>query len=314
MATAYTKLTPKKRHWFQYSQLWLAYDHLLMLQSSRFTEEYTRYQLEDIEAIVVTQLEPDMMRQLTFGLLTTSAFVSAMVIPNSNLVKTFLAIPTGLSLLAVIVDALRGPKCRCLLRTAVSEHLLKPITRISTANRVVTELHRVITATQGSLQSVSGDILEAQRASHQPPAANKLNKWIGYLLFACLLLSAVLALISLKWANAQLSTVALNVFLAEIIFAVLAYQRRPLFGFSTSFYSTWLPVFFVMLGIESVMVIGYFGYAIKLMADGPKSKALLDSVKDWPYFVESTVFSILWRLPAAVLTLIHLRFVDPEEG
>lgn len=310
----YTKLSPKKRHWFQYSQLWLAEDHLLMLQSSRFTEEYTRYRLEDIEAIVVTQLEPDPMRQLTLGLLTISAFICALTIPDSSYLKAFLAIPTGLLLVSVIVDALRGPKCRCLLRTAVSEHLLKPIMRVSTANRVVTELHRVITATQGSLDSVSGGTAEAQQASYQPPTANKLSKWIGYLLFGCFLLNAVLQLASLKWTNTQLSTISLNVFLAEVIFAILAYQRRPLFGYLNPFYSTWLPVFFVLLGIETVIVMGYFGYYLKLLADGPNSKALLETVRKWPYFMESTVFSVVWRLPAAILTLIHLRSGDPEDG
>ena len=69
MATpSYKKLTGKRRSWIQYSQLWLAADHLLMIQSSRFTEEYSRYKFEDIEAIVVTELEAEPLRQIVFAL------------------------------------------------------------------------------------------------------------------------------------------------------------------------------------------------------------------------------------------------------
>ena len=58
----YRQLTPKSRRWIQFSQLWLAPDHLMLLKSSRFTEEYSRYRLEDIEAVVVTSLDGEPLR------------------------------------------------------------------------------------------------------------------------------------------------------------------------------------------------------------------------------------------------------------
>ena len=54
----YQRLTGRKRTLFGFSQLWLAPDHILLVRSTRFTENYQRFSLADIQAIVVTEL-PD---------------------------------------------------------------------------------------------------------------------------------------------------------------------------------------------------------------------------------------------------------------
>ena len=60
----YTKLTRRHRTVLGYTQLWLAADHLLLLTSSRFAEQYQRFAFTDIQAIVVTQRPPQVVLQV----------------------------------------------------------------------------------------------------------------------------------------------------------------------------------------------------------------------------------------------------------
>src|ERR1700693_2416117 len=49
----YRRLTGRKRTFIGYSQLWLGPNHILLLKSTRFTEEYQRFAFYDIQALVV---------------------------------------------------------------------------------------------------------------------------------------------------------------------------------------------------------------------------------------------------------------------
>ena len=152
-----------------------------------------------------------------------------------------------------------------------------------------------------------------QGANPEPPVSSRHGKLVPYILFTSLVLNVVLSLVLLKWANMQLNTIASYALIGEIIFAVMVYRQRPRFGLNSTFYSTWLPLMFVFLGVEVVLTAGYFGFYIMSLADSQKAKALTESANNWPYFKETTIFSALWRLPAAVLTFIHINSGLPEE-
>ena len=64
MPSAYTKLTRRHRTIGGYTQLWLASDHILLLNNSRIAEEYKRFALSDIQSIVVTRLPPQIVLQI----------------------------------------------------------------------------------------------------------------------------------------------------------------------------------------------------------------------------------------------------------
>jgi hypothetical protein len=57
-SSIYRRLTGRNRALFGYTQLWLAPSHILLVKSARFTEQYQRFSLTDIQAIVITNL-PD---------------------------------------------------------------------------------------------------------------------------------------------------------------------------------------------------------------------------------------------------------------
>ena len=307
MDNTYRKLTIKRRQWFQFSQLWLGYDHLLMLKSTRFTETYTRYRFEDIESIVVTEIEPEPVRQALMGMLALGLFVAAVLIPDSNWAKGFFAIPGVLAILTVIRDVLRGRKCRCLLRTAVSEHVLEPVTRMNQANRVLTVLLPAIESAQGALASVPEDTVTEHQQPGEEVEKKKEEPTVSYLLIGAMALNIAISLAVTKWDTTQLATVGLYVFGAEWIFAVLLYRRRPRFGLPSSLYTMWLPAIFFFLTADAIVFLGYFGYYIGQITNHANPKVLSQSVQTWPYFWETTLFSITWRMAASVLMFIHVR-------
>ena len=303
----YEKLTGKQRRWFQFSQLWLADDHLMMLKSRRFTEEYSRYGFKDIEAIVVTEIEPEPVRQVLMGLLALSAFVAASLIPDSPWAKGFFSIPAGLALAYVVADVLRGRKCRCLLRTAVSEHILEPLTRMKEANRVLAVLLPALQSAQGTLETVPAEMVESHALGGNEQAEKKHGPLVSYLLLGALTLNIIVSLAVTKWDTTQLATVGLYLFSAEWMFSALLYRRRPRFGLPSSFYTIFLPGIFFFLGADTIVMIGYFGYYFGQLAKGVNPKVLNQAVQSWPHFWEATLFSVLWRMAASILTFIHLR-------
>ena len=69
--TSYRKLPGRRRGFLFGSSVWLADDHLLLVKSARFREEYRRFYFRDIQAIVTA----DAMR---FHLSTRSAAIGAL--------------------------------------------------------------------------------------------------------------------------------------------------------------------------------------------------------------------------------------------
>src|SRR5262249_38046114 len=121
-ASIYQKITRRQRSLMGYSQLWLAEDHLLLLKSSRFTEEYRRFALSDIQALVVTELRN---RQVVdfLALLAALLWTGLSATMSSAFGQGFFLV-TGAGFLATaIVNLARGPRCICYLHTAVSKEL-----------------------------------------------------------------------------------------------------------------------------------------------------------------------------------------------
>ena len=303
----YLKLTGKRRNWMQFSQLFLGYDHLMLLKSSRISETYSRYLLKDIQAIVVTELEPEPLRQILFGMVALLAFVAAVLVPDSWWLKGLFGVPAALALALVVVDVLRGRRCRCMLRTAVSEHVLHPLTRVGQANQVLAILLPAIASAQGPLSEVPESMVVDHQLSGPPTETQTPVPLNLYLLLGVLALNILASLVALRYDNTQLASVGIYVFAAEWIFAFFVYRNRPRFGLASSFYNLWLPGIFLMLTIEGVLLLGYFGYLVSQLARPASIRALNESMHAWPYFIEATGFSIVWRMIACVGTFIHLR-------
>ncbi len=151
-STPYRKLPGRLRGIGNGSSLWLAPDHLLLVRTRMFREEYKRFYLRDIQAIV-------MARCPRFHISTRSLAVAfAWLFPW----LFWVVLPTGFGIVwwAVAV-ILTGAwlafsfffSCTCRLYTAVSDDPLPSLYRTWTARRFLDEVKPWIDEAQGTLEA-----------------------------------------------------------------------------------------------------------------------------------------------------------------
>ena len=132
------------------SSLWLAEDHLLCVETTGWTETYRRFFFRDIQAITLQKT-------------TTWLTANAVLIPLTALF-IFLAVlaadPVGSSVLGgiallpgipMVVNLIRGPTCRCRIRTAIQEEELSALANIRKARAVIAEIRAKISEVQGTI-------------------------------------------------------------------------------------------------------------------------------------------------------------------
>ncbi len=127
------------------ASLWLAPDHILSVKSRWFREEYKRFYLRDIQAVVVApcarfSISMPMLLVVLAGLFSIAFLLSsadgAWAIGLLVMVAVWLTISIGLG-------------CRCRLYTAVSTDDLPSLYRTFAARRFLTEIQPLIDQVQG---------------------------------------------------------------------------------------------------------------------------------------------------------------------
>jgi hypothetical protein len=142
-------------------QLWMAEDHLLVLDRHAYTERCKRFYLKDIQAIAVCRTNFGKMLNVTLSLLAACFLLAAVGLSfageNDILDTVFyvfmwiFGIAGGILLAMTGVNTLYGPTCRCYLHTAAQAERLTALGRLRTAQRSVALLKTAIEATQGTL-------------------------------------------------------------------------------------------------------------------------------------------------------------------
>ena len=166
------------------SSLWLGKDHLLCVDTTGYTENYKRFYFRDIQAITVQQTEQQHWWTGIFGFV---AFVfvifSISVAPNVPVSQWSGGAMVGegilvgglvFSILLLVVNLLRGPTCKCYLRTAVQVELLSPLNRVGRARNALARIRPLIVAVQGQLapEEISSRLRQAvEGATGQVPGS-----------------------------------------------------------------------------------------------------------------------------------------------
>lgn len=231
-SSIYRRLTGKARSLGGWSQLWLAPDHLLLVRSNGFRQNYWRFALADIQAIIVTQLPSRMPLQVVFFALVIG-WALLFTLVASTFAKGFFLVTAAIGLAFVIADIARGPRCRCFLHTAVSREPLTPVRRISTARKVLAQLQPAIEGIQGSIAPEQIQQIEDQSSSRtvgvaqdQPPEIVQQPGYLPEVVFGLFLLNAAVILVSVQFRNAQVMGLLPTSLFAELLIAVVALVRR----------------------------------------------------------------------------------------
>jgi hypothetical protein len=150
-AFPYTRLGPRTPHLLGYDGLWLSDDHLLAVRNRRFVEEYQRFELREIQAIVVTK-----QARFVIPVYWAAACIAVLIAAIVGKVRGSAALTNDawviLTLLGVywLAASLFG-SCSSQLQTAVGAYPLPGLYRMRAAQRVLRILEARISEVQGAL-------------------------------------------------------------------------------------------------------------------------------------------------------------------
>ena len=132
------------------SSLWLGKDHLLLVDTTGFTESYKRFYFRDIQAISFYRTNRWNIWSGVLGGMAGLCLLGGLATGDRVGLITF-GIIAGIFTVALIVNLLFGPSCRCYLRTAVQSEELSSVSRVGKARKVLDQIRPLIVAAQGQL-------------------------------------------------------------------------------------------------------------------------------------------------------------------
>ncbi len=134
------------------SSLWLGEEWLLLVDSHLLRDEYRRFYFRDIQALQMRRTARGLIYNLGLGALAGfSALIAALASSGNRGGRLFWAVVAVGAFIALVVNLLRGPTCRCVLQTATSRLPLRSLSRVKAAQRAFARLRERIAAAQGGL-------------------------------------------------------------------------------------------------------------------------------------------------------------------
>jgi len=145
------------------SSLWLGPDHLLRIDSSGYTENYRRFFLRDIQAVIIRKTDGLQIRVLVHGVFVLIWVLSALSAADPIWRGVWWTL-TGVSLVLLVINLLLGPCCAFHIKTAVQNEAIPSINRLRKAREVLERLRPLLVSAQGQLSP------EEILARYQPAA------------------------------------------------------------------------------------------------------------------------------------------------
>jgi hypothetical protein len=235
----YRRLPGRARRFGGFTTLWLGEDHLLLLDSSGYSESYRRLFLKDIQAIVLRRNDRWIGAMAILGLLVVLPGVATAA--TDEPVRWFWAFPLAAFILAFLVNLLRGPTCACHVMTPLGPTEIKTIRRFRQARRMLRVVRPRIEALQGAmpaeeiaarLAALPAPAPAAERAAagatgpRPAPPPRPARVLPHALLVTLLVLDAVVAAFQISSPVPALATGGLVLLLAQIACALTAVVRQ----------------------------------------------------------------------------------------
>jgi hypothetical protein len=172
----YRRLPGQYRGFFRSHSLWLGPDHVLQVDSTRFSETYRRFYLTDIQEIIVRKA-PRFVFPYYWVLLFAAAIIAAIIVSAGSKPYSpwaggiILTMLLGVTIYLYIASVLQS--CTCHLITRVSNVELRSLFRLRSARKFVELIAPQLQALQGSLPEGwverSFDLAESFTAADRNP-------------------------------------------------------------------------------------------------------------------------------------------------
>jgi hypothetical protein len=167
--TPFRKLPGRLRGIGYGASVWMAPDHLLLVTSRMYKEDYRRFYLRDIQAIVVARRPRFVisMRSVIIALLWVIPWIFWVALPDGFGLAWW---GVAAALVAAWLIFSFFFSCNCRLYTAVSNHSLPSLYRTWTASKFLDEVKPWIDEVQGRLEENWAEAVEGAAAGPGVPA------------------------------------------------------------------------------------------------------------------------------------------------
>jgi len=238
----YRRLPGRRRGVFNGSSVWRGPDHLLLVKSRRFEEEYKRFYFRDVQAIVVAKaprfhistraIAIACLWLLAYGYARTRAGLVSL--SSGTLRAAFIQTPwlwviaAGLVAAWVYVSAERS--CVCRIYTAVSADRLPSVYRSWTARKFLAQVEACIQEAQGAFDpALAGQVEERQAGpdlprpapvSEAPQPAARRGTYVSHIFLAALFAEGLIEIWALRSTAPAINWIVLGLLLAQTAAAV----------------------------------------------------------------------------------------------
>jgi hypothetical protein len=230
----YRRLPGRSRGFVKGSSVWLGPDHLLLVNSTRFREDYKRFHLRDIQAIVVAEAPRFAVSTPAAGvaLLWLIVYAALRLRGSGALPFTWIA---GLGILGWWVYVCAARSCVCRIFTAVSRDELPSVYRLRTARRFLAQLQPLVWQAQGVLDGNWAEAMEERTLgpgrTGEPlkgaiPRGTRSRTPVSDVFIASLFGSAILNLATLHSLTRPLQWIWYGLALAEVAAAIVIFFQH----------------------------------------------------------------------------------------
>ena len=239
----YERLPGCRRGIIRGASVWLGPDHLLLIRSWRFREEYKRYYMGDIQSIAVAAAPRFHLstRSIGIGILWLIA-ISIATARGSSVAIIFLWVVAAV-LVGAWIYISASCSCICRIYTAVSGDDLPSVYRSWTARKFMQRVQPQIAAAQGPLDEGWADAVEARRIGpaeegprlHMPAASDAAvggtqttgqSAMLAMCFVAANMVDAVFSYAAPSKPSGVLTAVGYSIVVVELILAIVLLIRQ----------------------------------------------------------------------------------------
>lgn len=147
----YRKMPGDFRGFFRRNTLWLGSDHLLLVDSTRFSETYKRFYLPDIQTIIIRKTPRFVLGYYWAVIAAVSLILLLAGVKPFRPGRFWPAVAVLAAVAVYLYTASMFQSCTCHLITRVNKVELSPLFRLRSARRFVALITPQILAVQGNL-------------------------------------------------------------------------------------------------------------------------------------------------------------------
>ena len=154
------------------TSLWLGSDHILKVTAAGYSEEYRRFYLADVRGFVIQRTGAQLIWSVVLCLLALCLAIAASTLVDrlgdAQVYCLVLAAGAAACASLLVVNLIKGPSCDFYIKTAIQTDRIKSISRLKSAEALITALTPVVLAAQRG--SAIAPVVESASAGEGPVA------------------------------------------------------------------------------------------------------------------------------------------------